>query len=550
MAISDRITSIEEHIKESYQELEGIGIDTTGVDKNLENIPKLIDGYWETLPKVTGEGTAITLDNTKEGKMKINLKGNTSQATTTQSKNLMPNKAESQTLNGLTITKGADGSLLINGTSTATTKIELGTTNLASGTYTLSTHKEGTVDNSCYLRTIDTTTESEISGTSFNIYNSNSKTYTLSENKKVKFDFYTGGSRTFTNFKIYPMAESGSTATDYVEFVPNSPSPDYPQDIHVVSGDNTIKIEGKNILHLSNTSVTNGGITGTITNDNILTYSGTATRGYADITSTTAGVTLQTGTYIFSIDQPQNFRVVLYGIGGNNIITAGNTQISIIVSEERQFNYRVGLTGLASGTAYSGTIKMQLEKSSTRTEYKSYQSQSYPISLGDIELCKIGNYQDSIVKDNGKWYLNKQIGKYTFTGNETLTAYSGGKSRKIVNLINGYTTANNIAPLGYSELSLMASRISIYNETNYGISYNSNEVYIRLADKVGQDLLDLLEGTSLYYILATPTYTEITDSTLLSQLNALARSYSSQTNISQESNDLASILNATALGEM
>ena len=74
MAISDRITSIEEHIKE-------LGIDTTGVNNNLENIPKLIDGYWETLPKVTGEGTSITLDNTKEGKMKINLKGNTSQAT-------------------------------------------------------------------------------------------------------------------------------------------------------------------------------------------------------------------------------------------------------------------------------------------------------------------------------------------------------------------------------------------------------------------------------------------------------------------------------------
>ena len=71
MAISDRIQSIEEHIKESYQELEGIGIDTTEVDKNLENIPKLIDGYWETLPKVTEEGTSITLDNTKEGKMKI-----------------------------------------------------------------------------------------------------------------------------------------------------------------------------------------------------------------------------------------------------------------------------------------------------------------------------------------------------------------------------------------------------------------------------------------------------------------------------------------------
>ncbi len=65
MSIATRIEAIEQHLKESYQELQGIGIDTTGVNKNLENIPKLIDGYWETLPKVVGEGTYITLDNTK-----------------------------------------------------------------------------------------------------------------------------------------------------------------------------------------------------------------------------------------------------------------------------------------------------------------------------------------------------------------------------------------------------------------------------------------------------------------------------------------------------
>ena len=54
----------------------------------------------------------------------------------------------------------------------------------------------------------------------------------------------------------------------------------------------------------------------------------------------------------------------------------------------------------------------------------------------------------------------------------------------------------------------------------------------------------------VYYALRTPTTTEITDSTLISQLNALAKSYASQTNISQENNDLASLLNATALEEM
>ena len=57
-------------------------------------------------------------------------------------------------------------------------------------------------------------------------------------------------------------------------------------------------------------------------------------------------------------------------------------------------------------------------------------------------------------------------------------------------------------------------------------------------------------NTTFYGIKPTPTYTEITDSTLLSQLNALAKSYNSQTNISQNNNDLPFIINATALREM
>ena len=56
----------------------------------------------------------------------------------------------------------------------------------------------------------------------------------------------------------------------------------------------------------------------------------------------------------------------------------------------------------------------------------------------------------------------------------------------------------------------------------------------------------------IYYVMETPTYTEITDSTLISQLETLlkARSYLGQTNITQTNNDLPFIINATALREM
>jgi hypothetical protein len=57
-------------------------------------------------------------------------------------------------------------------------------------------------------------------------------------------------------------------------------------------------------------------------------------------------------------------------------------------------------------------------------------------------------------------------------------------------------------------------------------------------------------NTTVYYVLATPTYTKITDTTLLSQLEEAKKSYESQTNISQENNDLPFELDVVALGVM
>ena len=53
-------------------------------------------------------------------------------------------------------------------------------------------------------------------------------------------------------------------------------------------------------------------------------------------------------------------------------------------------------------------------------------------------------------------------------------------------------------------------------------------------------------NTTVYYVLATPTYTEITDTNLINQLEAL-KSKNETTNISQVANDLPFELSATAL---
>ena len=52
----------------------------------------------------------------------------------------------------------------------------------------------------------------------------------------------------------------------------------------------------------------------------------------------------------------------------------------------------------------------------TGTQNININNKTYEISLGNIELCKIGDYQDYIYKNNNKWYLHKEIGKIDLTG--------------------------------------------------------------------------------------------------------------------------------------
>lgn len=189
------------------------------------------------------------------------------------------------------------------------------------------------------------------------------------------------------------------------------------------------------------------------------------------------------------------------------------------------------------------------------------QSQSCPINLGDIELCKIGDYQDSIVKDNGKWFLHKEIGKVVFDGSESWainTSYT-------YNVF--YRTLDNYARISSTQTTYCEYYKGIENTAgivDFGNNYN-NSIGVRTANDNIKDIYisnnsitsasDFktwlsTHNTVVYYVLATPTYTEITDSTLINQLETVKRSYNGQTNISQVNNDKPFILDVTALKEL
>ena len=199
----------------------------------------------------------------------------------------------------------------------------------------------------------------------------------------------------------------------------------------------------------------------------------------------------------------------------------------------------------------------QIEKG-TATTYEPYIGNSYPLYLGDIELCKIGDYQDYIHKDNGKWYKHKVIGKVVLSGIEDIkndnvynniyqfsfpvsnplnNIYSITMSSnyfKSVEWNNSWAIDNSCVTLvGTDKLLIMTSKYTNVNDFKAFLKekYNNNKPII------------------CYYILATPIATEITDTTLLEQLEELAgaKTYAGETNIVATSDGLTIIPKTTAL---
>lgn len=166
------------------------------------------------------------------------------------------------------------------------------------------------------------------------------------------------------------------------------------------------------------------------------------------------------------------------------------------------------------------------------------ESKTLPVSLGNIELCKIGNYQDYLYKNNGKWYLHKEIKKILLNGTERwsisnnvfyLTSISDyiNSSEKIC-LSDKYTAINNT--------SVGTSAITQNNSICFFITNTNPRLYIRdeRFNNVNAFKAELSENNvKVYYPTVTPTYTEITDTTLISQLEEISKtlSYQEQTNI-------------------
>jgi hypothetical protein len=188
---------------------------------------------------------------------------------------------------------------------------------------------------------------------------------------------------------------------------------------------------------------------------------------------------------------------------------------------------------------------LQLEKGSKANSYSEYGKEP-------IELCKIGDYQDYIYKDNGTWYLHKEIGKVVLDGSENwvLKSTYQGINQFQITKTDVYYANDNVSRI----LSNYYKGVKYTNSwtIDYSITIADNLIRIMsstISTKEAFQTWLQSHNTSVYYVLATPTDTEITDETLIGQLDNLQNlnSYNPTTNIMQENNDKPFILDVTAL---
>jgi hypothetical protein len=168
---------------------------------------------------------------------------------------------------------------------------------------------------------------------------------------------------------------------------------------------------------------------------------------------------------------------------------------------------------------------------------------------GDMELCKAGDYQDYIYGWVDNWYLYKAIKKTVLDGSENW---------------NNETTKELTQVFSHFENGLLSGSYVFSDRFQYGVAGDTEKIttasgsistlYIAVLKSRATNSTEFKtwlssNNTTVYYVLVTPTTTQITDTTLISQLNALynAMSYNGETNILQTNADLPFIISASAL---
>lgn len=475
----------------------------------------------------TGSGTTFSINNTSDAGITVNnLKGNTTQQTYT-GKNLIGEWTSQGVNKGLTIVVNSDGSLSASG------QAETTYSTLTVSKQFLEPVPNGTKltfsikSNAPVIFGIILTNTGGANRQDVNIPAGSRSVTVTTNSQKVNYWIWVQGLTAGNNYDFTIediMLEVGDSPTSYEPYVGGiaSPNPDYPQNVNVVTGLQVITISDGGSQSVTKT-VNLGG-------------------EEFDKTKVTSGYCLdQSGSLIADPYNGWCLTDYMPVESGRDYVYTGIT-VAGVVPYSAYYDSAKNLVSTFKQATGSNTITIPSGVSYVRFSLRNFEPNvdkntfSFKLDGVDIELCKIGNYQDYIYKSGDDWYVHKDIGKYIADGDTEWTKSQYGT--------NNYSCIPSPAILD-GALGSVSNTILIKSDCFIGVSFNNRVLEkdnITYSTAVGSDKLLFVRNIAyntvtdlttfcannkpvFYYALSTPTDTQITESHLIEQLNNLARAY-------------------------
>lgn len=380
-------------------------------------------------------------------------------------------------------------------------------------------------------------------------------TYSIPEDTsnitEVRLDIFSNNSNTSQSASVSitkPMLQFGTEELPYEPYVGGqaSPNPEYPQEVQVVKGSNTIKVSNKNWFDKDNTHSINA-------------YINTSTMKFASSSTVkTYWIACQPNTtYTIQKILSKQFRVgtsnEIPSVDSSLLQAFQNNDITqYTTTTDSQAKYLcINIRNSSSDTLTEQEIldSIQIEKSSTATYYAEHEEQTLTLTLPQgMEMCKIADYKDGFVKDldSGKWYKNKEIQKLVLNGTERWTTDSIPEGHPRHSYSKTNYKIDFLTPLNNDTKATALSNVGIVTATETangranGVAMHPNgNIYV---DETTYNNLSSV-NVVLYGVLATSALEEITDETLISQLDKLyeVMTYYGQTNVTCEGDGLSPI---------
>lgn len=350
------------------------------------------------------------------------------------------------------------------------------------------------------------------------------------------------------NLPIKDILIKGNTSQD------GTPTPSEPVDVEVVTGDVIVNAVNKNLFNkgVNDVKSLNSGTSTSAGSSFTFSAASNQKHIYIECEPNTTYAITKSVSQVSVLGVYETTQIPAVGVSGKILYFSSSSNGKVVVTTSGSAKYldiRLNTNAISSEVLESIVESIQVEKNSVVTDYEPYQGKSQLLSLGNIELCKIGDYQDYLWRDNSseKWYKHKVIQKLQLTSVSSV-AKSGSTYRGIVNLTSqNKTTKTRPALSNRYEKGETSSQTGRFDVNVDGLQWYFNVPAEEITTKEDFDTWLSTNDVYYYFVLNTPIEEEITDTTLLSQLNALyeLQTFKNVTNMYTTTQNEVPILNVT-----